>query len=64
MAEFDGILIVSDYDGTWYFGDCDTTRNTEAVEYFNANGGKFAISSGRCKTHLAHIVWDLPVWYI
>ena len=45
---FDGILLVSDIDGT--FVDSDKKfieKNLEAVEYFKANGGMFTFATGR-----------------
>ena len=48
MGKFDGVLICSDFDGTF----CPSTgripkANLEAVEYFTARGGRFTIATGR-----------------
>lgn len=48
MGIFDGILILSDYDGTFAgAGGRVVERNIEAIEYFKANGGHFTFSTGR-----------------
>lgn len=48
MGRFDGVLIVSDLDGT-YFGDggVSVRRNIDAVEYFKSCGGLFTFATGR-----------------
>jgi len=48
MGKFDGILIVSDMDGT-FLGDGGRVvpENLEAIEYFKSEGGRFTIASGR-----------------
>ena len=60
MGKFDGVLIVSDYDGTWYSGSTYPQNNAEAVKYFISEGGRFCISSGRCKTHLKWVLEGVP----
>ncbi len=46
--KFDRIMIVTDIDGTFFNEDSQLVpRNLEAVEYFKANGGRFAIATGR-----------------
>ena len=48
MGKFDGILICTDLDGTLLKGDKTVSvENTDAIEYFKANGGKFTFVTGR-----------------
>ena len=57
MGKFDGMLLVSDFDNTLIFtepflGGKKTAptmppRNLEALEYFMAEGGRFAVATGR-----------------
>ena len=48
--KFEGIIIVSDFDGTLR---ADTNiipqRNIDAIEFFKANGGIFTVASGRAE---------------
>jgi HAD superfamily hydrolase (TIGR01484 family) len=50
MGKFDGILIASDLDGTLCSGTV-TQKNIEAIKYFQDNGGKFTICTGRNVQH-------------
>ena len=48
MGKFDGVLLVSDFDETLY----DHTRrvpprNVEAIRYFQSQGGRFTVATGR-----------------
>ena len=47
MKKFDGILICSDFDMTMGRGGVVTDGNCEAIRYFQENGGRFTIISGR-----------------
>lgn len=48
MKKFDGVLLATDFDGTLNNDKGITTSDViEAVEYFKANGGLFAVSTGR-----------------
>ena len=48
MGKFDGLLILSDLDGTFSGPTEDiVTENAKAVKYFTANGGKFGFATGR-----------------
>lgn len=47
MGKFDGILICSDFDMTMGRGGVVTDGNCEAIRYFQENGGRFTIISGR-----------------
>ena len=46
MGRFDGILICSDFDGT-FSGGQDLSENINAVKYFTENGGRFTFATGR-----------------
>ena len=46
MGCFDGYLICSDFDGT-FFGGQDLSKNIEAIKYFTENGGRFTFATGR-----------------
>ena len=51
MGRFDGILICSDLDGTFWRGGKEN-GSIEAVKYFIKNGGSFCIATGRSVSHL------------
>lgn len=54
MADFSSKIIVSDFDGTLYGSDSKIPeRNIEAIKRFTANGGKFAVATGRVDFVLA-----------
>lgn len=46
-GKFDGILICSDFDGTLFMGGKISDENVAAIRYFQENGGRFTITSGR-----------------
>lgn len=46
MGHFDGYLICSDFDGT-FFGGQDLSENIKAIKYFTKNGGRFTFATGR-----------------
>ncbi len=48
MGKFDGVLVLSDFDGT-FANDKGiiTDDNIEMIEYFTKNGGYFSVSTGR-----------------
>ncbi len=53
MKKFEGIVIASDLDGTFFgAGARIIERNLEAVRYFTENGGHFAVASGRSPAHI------------
>jgi Cof subfamily protein (haloacid dehalogenase superfamily) len=55
MGKFDGILIVSDVDGTFIArGGVIVDRNLEALKYFLSEGGNFTFATGR--DHVALLV--------
>ena len=47
MGKFDGILICSDWDGTLFDGQGVPEEGVRAIRYFEENGGKFTLCSGR-----------------
>ncbi len=47
MGKFDGILLCSDFDMTMGKGGIVTDGNCAAIRYFQENGGRFTIISGR-----------------
>ncbi len=46
MSMFDGFLICSDLDGT-FWGQGSEVENQKAIEYFIENGGRFSFATGR-----------------
>lgn len=48
MSKFDNIIILSDMDGT-FLGENSrlVPENIAAIKYFNQNGGRFAVNTGR-----------------
>lgn len=47
MGKFDGMLICSDFDGTLFIGSQISDATVNAIKYFQENGGRFTITSGR-----------------
>ena len=49
MKKYDGILLCSDFDGTVYsHGKKEISReNADAIKYFQENGGRFTLATGR-----------------
>lgn len=47
MGKFDGILLMSDFDGTLYCNNNVSYENRNAIRYFQSEGGLFALCSGR-----------------
>ncbi len=48
MSKFDGILLCTDFDGTFAMPGPEVSReNCDAVRYFQENGGRFTFASGR-----------------
>ena len=53
MKRFEGIVIATDLDGTFFDSKGRTVeRNLSAVKYFTANGGRFTIATGRLPSHV------------
>ena len=51
MGRYDGILIMSDWDGTLCADGVVTEDNCEAIRRFQAEGGLFTVCSGRNSAH-------------
>ena len=51
MGGYDGILIMSDWDGTLSTGGTVTEENCRAIRDFQAEGGRFTMCSGRNYSH-------------
>ena len=47
MGKFDGVLLVSDYDGTFAVGNNIPQDNLDMLAYFEAQGGRFTVATGR-----------------
>lgn len=47
MGKFDGVLLASDYDGTFAIGHDVAADNLEMLDYFKKEGGRFTIATGR-----------------
>ena len=48
MKKFEGILLCTDFDGTFAMPGPEVSReNCDAVRYFQENGGRFTFASGR-----------------
>lgn len=56
MGQFDGILLMTDFDGTLGFEGRVSKENTEAIRTFMCEGGAFAIASGRSDTFLSSVM--------
>ena len=52
MAKFDGILLATDWDGTFFSNNQLFDKNLEAIRYFQENGGSFTLCSGRAHSFL------------
>ena len=60
MGRFDGIIIVSDIDGTFLGkGSRMVPENLEAIEYFQAEGGRFTIATGREIMNIPSVIPDI-----
>ncbi len=47
MGKFDGVLLATDWDGTFFYDNRLFEENLKALKYFTENGGKFTVCSGR-----------------
>lgn len=68
MGKFDGVLLASDYDDTLYGTTLTVTPKTkEAIAYFQSEGGKFTIATGRAYPTFTpqigreHLILNAPV---
>lgn len=62
MGIFDGILLVSDLDGTLLRNDKSVSkRNSEALDYFMREGGLFTVMTGRMPYALSTVLDKISV---
>lgn len=65
VGKFDGILLCSDFDDTLAVRRQISFENCETIRYFQANGGRFTVLSGRTpdflKEHLQGITPNAPL---
>ena len=71
MGKFNGLLLVSDFDNTLVYTEealqkCVdmppvSGKNRAALEYFMANGGLFAVATGRAKPAFETVVDGIPM---
>ena len=62
MGKYTGKMIISDLDGTLIpRGGVISQENRQAIEAFVAEGGRFAIATGRTPEASAGYVKDLPI---
>ena len=71
MGKFNGLLLVSDFDNTLVYTEealqkCVdmppvSDKNRAALEYFMANGGLFAVATGRAKPAFETVVDGIPM---
>lgn len=52
MGKFDGILILSDLDGTFRGEEGTAEAHSEVVRYFTDNGGRFGFATGRAAAYM------------
>ena len=60
MGKFDGILLCSDFDGTLAVKKRISAENRAAIRYFQENGGRFTVISGRQPEFLEEHLKDCP----
>ncbi len=61
MGIFDGILIMSDLDGTLLNSAGHVSDgNRDAIEYFIARGGRFSVATGRSYPGMCHLLDQFP----
>ena len=71
MGKFDGVLLASDFDNTLIYTETAlrtgtavpelSAGNRAALEYFTAEGGRFAIATGRALPAFIHYAAALPM---
>lgn len=59
MGRFDGILLCSDIDGTFAVGKEIPQRNLDALRYFESEGGRFTLFTGRQAGYEAELPLNL-----
>ncbi len=62
MRPFEGILILTDLDGTYLADDHHISpENRAAARYFMENGGLFTVATGRSKAGMEHFFPELQI---
>jgi HAD superfamily hydrolase (TIGR01484 family) len=61
MGRYSGILLCSDFDGTFYVDKTIPEDNIKAVKHFRDNGGRFTIASGRHVEFLTNAIKDVDI---
>ena len=62
MGKFDGILLLSDLDGTLLTSSRSISpENLAALRYFMENGGRFSVATGRSKPAMEHFLEHLTI---
>ena len=62
MGKFDGILLLSDMDGTLLSSTrVISPENLAALRYFMEQGGRFSVATGRSKPGMEHYLEYLPI---
>ncbi len=62
MGKFDGVLLVSDFDGTLYGSRHEIgERNIQALRYFMEQGGQFTVATGRVRRIFRDYVREVPM---
>ena len=62
MGKFDGLLLVSDFDDTLYDHQRRVPeRNLCAVQYFQREGGRFTVATGRAWRTFSPYVHLVPI---
>ena len=61
MGKYSGILLCSDFDGTFFTGKTIPQENIKAVKHFRENGGAFTIASGRHESFLASAIGGVDI---
>ncbi len=59
MGKFDHVLLCSDWDGTLSIQGKISKNNIEAIRYFQSEGGKFTLASGRFAGHFKQFESDI-----
>lgn len=62
MGKFDGILLLTDMDGTLLTSERNiSSENLAALRYFMEQGGRFSVATGRSKPGMEHFLEYLPI---
>ena len=62
MGRFDGVMILTDMDGTLLNSQRQLSRgNQEAARYFMEQGGLFSVATGRAKRAMEYFMPELQI---